>query len=206
MSGAQPRRSCTVCAFMVDLLGSQIDAWNTRTVSLPPSGRAVLGADLNCSESRWGAADPPAVLHPIRCGRSPLHCRIFSPSMSALGQEQTKASSSRLVCFSPESGQRADLPPCPLSAISVPRPRSKKSMVSLFDHPVGACEYCVGYRDAKYFCRPQIDRQLDLRGLLDRKISRLGPSQYLLHVFSGAMIHRPPWRPITHKGAGACKL
>src|SRR6516165_4005678 len=58
MSGAQPHRSCTVCAFMVDLLGSQIDAWITRTVSLPPSGRAVLGGDLNCSESRWGAADP----------------------------------------------------------------------------------------------------------------------------------------------------
>src|SRR5262245_14307785 len=54
MSGAQPRRSCTVCAFMVDLLGSQIDARNTRTVSLPPSGRAVLGADLNCSESKAG--------------------------------------------------------------------------------------------------------------------------------------------------------
>src|SRR5262247_2034673 len=54
MSGAQPGRSCTVCAFMVDLLGSQIDAGNTRTVSLPLSGRAVLGADLNCSESKAG--------------------------------------------------------------------------------------------------------------------------------------------------------
>src|SRR5262245_13443682 len=54
MSGAQPGRSCTVCAFMVDLLGSQIDARNTRTVSLPLSGRAVLGADLNCSESKAG--------------------------------------------------------------------------------------------------------------------------------------------------------
>src|SRR5262249_54370965 len=41
-----------------DLLGSQIDTWITRTVSLPPSGRAVLGGDLNCSESRRGAADP----------------------------------------------------------------------------------------------------------------------------------------------------
>jgi hypothetical protein len=30
----------------------------------------------------------------------------------------------------------------------------KKCMVSLFDHPVGACQYCVGYRDAKCFCRP----------------------------------------------------
>src|SRR5262245_45929825 len=54
MSGAQPRRSCTVCAFMVDLLGSQIDARNTRTVNLPLNGRAVLGADLNCSESKAG--------------------------------------------------------------------------------------------------------------------------------------------------------
>src|SRR5262245_20742116 len=52
MSGAQPRRSCTVCAFMVEYHSVEIDAWNSRTISLPPSGRALLGADLSCSESR----------------------------------------------------------------------------------------------------------------------------------------------------------
>ena len=54
-----------------------------RTLSLPPSGRAVLGADLNCSESRWGA---PGAAHPNdstpRCAGRPLHCGDLGPSMS----------------------------------------------------------------------------------------------------------------------------
>jgi IS5 family transposase len=85
-------------------------------------------------------------------------------------------------------------------------PRQKKCMVILFDHSVSARQYCVGDRDAKCFCRSQINRQLDLRGLLDRKISRFRAGQYLLHVFSSAMIHGAPWRPITHQGASICKL
>src|SRR5262245_34565302 len=58
MSGAQLRRSRTVCSFMVGLLRSPIDAWTSRTISLPLSGWAVLGADLKCSESYLGAAVP----------------------------------------------------------------------------------------------------------------------------------------------------
>src|SRR5215467_5499463 len=57
-----------------------------------------------------------------------------------------------------------------------------------FDHPVNARQYCVRDCDTKCFCRPQVNRQLDLRGLLDRKISRLRPGQYLIQVFSSAMI------------------
>jgi len=73
----------------------------SRILSLPPSGRAVLGADLNCSESRWGAADPPAVLHPIRCGRSPLHRGISVRPMSAGVQSRPVDSRPRSldVCF-----------------------------------------------------------------------------------------------------------
>ena len=32
--------------------------------------------------------------------------------------------------------------------------QQKNALVSLFDHPVGARQYCVGYRDARCFCRP----------------------------------------------------
>src|SRR5262249_17141333 len=78
--------------------------------------------------------------------------------------------------------------------------------VSLFDHPVGACQYCIGDCDAECRCRPEINRQLDLRGLLDRKISRLRPGQYLLHVFSSAMIHGSSWRPVAHQGASVREL
>src|SRR5262245_20596199 len=28
----------------------------------------------------------------------------------------------------------------------------------LLDHPVGACQYCVGGCDTKCFCRPQVNR------------------------------------------------
>jgi hypothetical protein len=35
-----------------------------RTLNLPPEDRQVLGADLNCSESGWGAADPLPCCHP----------------------------------------------------------------------------------------------------------------------------------------------
>jgi hypothetical protein len=95
MSGAQPRRSCTVCAFMVDLLGSQIDAQNTRTVSLPLSGRAVLGADLNCSESRWGAADP--LLCCAQSGAAAARCtaglyvRLGSKSARSAGDASSRS-------------------------------------------------------------------------------------------------------------------
>src|SRR6516164_4967609 len=35
-----------------------------------------------------------------------------------------------------------------------PAPQQKNALVTLFDHPVGACQYYIGYRDAKCFCRP----------------------------------------------------
>src|SRR6476659_10481492 len=102
MSGAQPRRSCAVCAFMVESPSVEIDAWNSRTISLPPSGRAVLGADLNCSESR-GA--PPTLC----CDRSDgpgelLHCGISTRLLSGVGHQPY--ADARPLC--PESGQTAD--------------------------------------------------------------------------------------------------
>src|ERR1700751_3001905 len=53
---------------MVESPSVEIDAWNSRTISLPPSGRGGLGADLNFSESR--RAPPPracARLQPAFC-------------------------------------------------------------------------------------------------------------------------------------------
>src|SRR5262249_54664234 len=59
MAAAQSRRPSIACCFMVDLLEWQIARADARAISLPPSGRAVLGEDLNCSGSRWGAAPIP---------------------------------------------------------------------------------------------------------------------------------------------------
>src|SRR5262245_55427802 len=95
MSGAQPGRCCTVCAFMVDLLGSQIDARNTRTVSLPLSGRAVLGADLNCSESKAGHC---GTHHRCTAGfQSPL-CPLW-----VISRQRPHAAGSRMSALPPKA-------------------------------------------------------------------------------------------------------
>src|SRR5262245_31893168 len=79
-----------------------------RTFNLSQRGRQVLGADLNCSEARWGAADP--VLPPNDSthdvpGR-PLHCGISARLMSALGQSRpaNQPTAQPDVRFAPESG------------------------------------------------------------------------------------------------------
>ena len=126
--------------------------------------------------------------------------------MPALGQERRIGAVRNISALPPRADVGADIVEPPLSAISGLMARSKKCMVILFDHSVSARQYCVGDRDAKCFCRSQINRQLDLRGLLDRKIKGLRPGQDLLHVLSSAMIHRSPWRPIAHQGTSICEL
>src|SRR5262249_43078799 len=62
-----------------------------RTLHLLQKNRQVLGADLNCSSSRWAL---PNLL--LCCCQtvahtgvgSPLHCGMSVPSMSALGQSR----------------------------------------------------------------------------------------------------------------------
>jgi hypothetical protein len=86
MSGAQPRRSCTVCAFMVESPSVEIE--NSRTISLPPNGRTVLGADLNCSESRRALPTPCAAPNPMRQETAAL--RDFGPAYDRCGSSATE--------------------------------------------------------------------------------------------------------------------
>jgi len=48
----------------------------------------------------------------------------------------------------------------------------------LLDHTVCPRQHCVRNRNAKRFRCVEVDRQLDLRRLLDRQVSRVNPGQY----------------------------
>src|SRR5262249_47631614 len=57
-----------------------------RTLNLPQRGRQVLGTDLNCSESMWGAADLLPCRHP---NNSTQHASLAPGSAWALVLEPT---------------------------------------------------------------------------------------------------------------------
>jgi hypothetical protein len=72
--------------------------------------------------------------------------------------------------FTPESGLKSDISPCPFRANNGLMHRSKKS---LFDHFVGAGEQHGRHGDAELLCRLEIDYQLELGGLFDRQVGWL---------------------------------
>src|SRR6516162_5994577 len=51
-----------------------------------------------------------------------------------------------------------------------------------FNHLVGAGEKIRRYRETEGACRPQIDDEVKLGRLVDRKITGLGPAQNAIHV------------------------
>src|SRR5215831_10299362 len=58
------------------------------------------------------------------------------------------------------------------SFISIP-----PSIVSLFDHLVGAAEQQRGHGEADCLCGTDVDHQLELGGLYDRQVGGLGANQ-----------------------------
>jgi hypothetical protein len=162
MSGAQPRRSCTVCAFMVASPSVEIDAWNSRTISLPPSGRAVLGTDLNCSESRWA---PPTLLRPDPM-RETAALRTSTRLLSGVGHSRPmRPQPPEHVCpLLPESGQTGRR--LGTSALCQNWTHAPQQRASLFDYFVSLGKQCRRDRQAKRFRRSHIDRHLKLCGLL----------------------------------------
>jgi hypothetical protein len=52
-----------------------------------------------------------------------------------------------------------------------------------FDHAIGAGEQCRWHAEAERLRSLEIDNQVKLGRLLDRNVSRLGPSQYHVDVF-----------------------
>jgi hypothetical protein len=76
-----------------------------RMLNLSQRRRQVLGADLNCSESKWGAANPslccrPTIAHTVR--REPGAPRNFTPSMSGSVASKTIRIGHRSVSARPQ--------------------------------------------------------------------------------------------------------
>src|SRR5262249_38567190 len=97
-------------------------AWCCRSVyrmlKLPQRGCQVLGADLNCSESR-------RCRHAMRQQAAAL--RDFTPVFVRLGSEGDITRLPSNVLFTPPSGESADMLECLLCAISGHSHRSKKA-------------------------------------------------------------------------------
>src|SRR5262249_51708262 len=79
-----------------------------RRLRMPRKRPQVLGVDLNCSESSWGAAVPVQRIARQVC-QDPLHCGISAASLSASGQSRPRKS---------KPGDH----PCPLGPESEGRP------------------------------------------------------------------------------------
>ena len=60
---------------------------------------------------------------------------------------------------------------------------------TLFDHLIGAREECWWHGEPECLGSLEVDDQLELNWLLDRKIGWLGTSEYLVDVDGGASIH-----------------
>jgi hypothetical protein len=105
--------------------------------------------------------------------------------LSAFARKRTSSRSSRYVRLVPLATERSAANSSPYSIIRSARASTVSGIVM----------------PRAFVVRKLID-SFELRGLLDRQIGRLRPGQYLRHVTGSAMIHRSPWRPITHQGAG----
>src|SRR5260370_901796 len=88
--------------------------------------------------------------------------------------------------FTPESGLKSDIAPCPKSATR------RHSSRQLLDHLVGEREQVWRDRDTKLPCGLEIEHQPELAGLLDRQIAGLYAPDYFGSVGAGTpkAIHR----------------
>jgi hypothetical protein len=78
--------------------------------------------------------------------------------------------------------------------------------LSLFDHLIGAAKQRKRYGNAEGLGGFQIDDQIDLSDLLNRKISRLLPLENSANVFSEYTIRFRVIGSVTHETAGHWKL
>src|SRR5262249_31247165 len=62
----------------------------------------------------------------------------------------------------------------------------KRTSTRLVDHLIGARDECRGHRDAERLGGLEVNDQLELRGLLDRQITRLCTLQNFVSVARGA--------------------
>src|SRR5262245_37869614 len=93
-----------------------------------------------------------------------------------------------------------------MSAECQKRPNALQQKVALLDHPVREREQRIGNGNPESPRGLHVDRQLDQRRLLDRKIGRLCPIEDLLYVSSSAPIEVPPRWAVANQRANVGEL
>src|SRR5713101_1966184 len=76
----------------------------------------------------------------------------------------------------------------------------------LLDDLVGADQERLGNGQAEGFSGLEVDEQLELGGLLDGKVGRLGTLENLVDVDGGATPHIDAARPIANQATGCGKI
>ena len=80
--------------------------------------------------------------------------------MSAICPVSDQKQTYRYVRFTPESGHRAEMPACPLSATSGCEHSQQTN--SLFDHLVGEGDQLIRRMEAKHFGDLAVDHELEV--------------------------------------------
>src|SRR5262245_33932372 len=80
------------------------------------------------------------------------------------------------------------------------------SRFTSFDHLVGGHQQLVRHREAERLHGPEIDHQLEFRGLFDWEVGRLGALEDLVHVLRGTTVHLPNIDSVGHQPANLRKI
>src|ERR1051326_8047199 len=78
--------------------------------------------------------------------------------------------------------------------------------VSLLDQLVGAEQKRLRNWEAESLRGPEVDGQLDQRGLLDRKAGRAGPVEHLLHVVRRTPVNIASRRAVADQNASVSEF
>ena len=90
--------------------------------------------------------------------------------MSEMGPKAALTAPKSDFRFTPESGLRSDIAPCPKSHTTR---FTVQRTASLFDHLVGAGQQRRGHNETDCLRRLEVDDQFEFGRLLDRQIARL---------------------------------
>src|SRR5215467_11715702 len=95
----RPRCSCTACSFMVDLLRSQRDAPISARSACHRTAGQVLGANLKCSESSWGARRAHLMISTPRVRQETAAVQNFEPANVRFGLRVQLVTATLLVVY-----------------------------------------------------------------------------------------------------------
>jgi hypothetical protein len=113
--------------------------------------------------------------------------RTAGPYIRVIRDRSIRRARLRHVRFAPKADKRADVSLSPLCATTGREQMQQTTCANarLSDHLVGAQQERFGDRQAERLGGREIDDEVELGRLLDRKVARLRPSQNLIDIVGG---------------------